>query len=301
MLIDDFNQIIEDEVDKIQQKFKVDFKKDVDTDIYYHMNLFFKLKNFKHRAVYGKSYYVVCSKELKEHLSKIPNEFIRNFHTILEIIGSNGNLIPYQSKYIESPSLDILFNNYKINHLHLSSKKENNTNFMKRADYLLFFTIYGDMFFLIDIDKHPKDYKWIEKYPEIVYDNWPFIYDKSMGLKDVTDFNPKYNREEEYELSKYVSLLKNIRGNIYLPAFWGIGSNGVPTQYIWEYDHLINRLGKLENALTNEDTIKKLGFSCSKDCKFKLKFKNNKLILFEQKRNEYYDLKFYDLKFSEIF
>ena len=80
MLINDFNQIIEDKVDEIQQNVKLDLREDINRDKYYHRSLFLKLMNFKHRTLYGKSYYVICSKELKQNLSKIPNEYIRNFH-----------------------------------------------------------------------------------------------------------------------------------------------------------------------------------------------------------------------------
>lgn len=292
MLIDDFNLIIEDKVDEIQRNVKLDLTKDINRDRYYHRNLFLKLKNFKHRTLYGKSYYIICSKELKQNLSKIPNEYVRNFHKILEIISSKGNLIPYQSRHIDSTSFDTLFNNYGINHAHLSSKLKNNSNFMEGSDYLLFFITYGDTVFLIDIDRHPKSDEWIDKkYAEIVYNNWPFIYE-SRRLRSVTDFNPKHNREDEYKLSKCVTLLKDIGGNAYIPFFSGIGSNGVPTQYVMFSDYLIKRIYKIEDELTNENNIKKLGFSCSKDCEFKLKLKNNKLYLLEQTRGECLDLGF---------
>ena len=292
MLIDDFNLIIEDKVDEIQRNVKLDLTKDINRDRYYHRNLFLKLMNFKHGTLYGKSYYIICSKELKQNLSKIPNEYVRNFHKILEIISSKGNLIPYQSRHIDSTSFDTLFNNYGINHAHLSSKLKNNSNFMEGSDYLLFFITYGDTVFLIDIDRHPKSDEWIDKkYAEIVYNNWPFIYE-SRRLRSVTDFNPKHNREDEYKLSKCVTLLKDIGGNAYIPFFSGIGSNGVPTQYVMFSDYLIKRIYKIEDELTNENNIKKLGFSCSKDCEFKLKLKNNKLYLLEQTRGECLDLGF---------
>lgn len=292
MLIDDFNLIIEDKVDEIQRNVKLDLTKDINRDRYYHRNLFLKLMNFKHRTLHGKSYYIICSKELKQNLSKIPNEYVRNFHKILEIISSKGNLIPYQSRHIDSTSFDTLFNNYGINHAHLSSKLKNNSNFMEGSDYLLFFITYGDTVFLIDIDRHPKSDEWIDKkYAEIVYNNWPFIYE-SRRLRSVTDFNPKHNREDEYKLSKCVTLLKDIGGNAYIPFFSGIGSNGVPTQYVMFSDYLIKRIYKIEDELTNENNIKKLGFSCSKDCEFKLKLKNNKLYLLEQTRGECLDLGF---------
>lgn len=62
--------------------------------------------------------------------------------------------------------------------------------------------------------------------------------------------------------------------------------------------NLIKEIYKIEDELTNENNIKKLGFSCSKDCVFKLKLKkkNNRLYLLEQTRNECLDL-----GFSEIF
>ena len=162
MLIDDFNQIIEDKADEIQQNVKFDLKKDIDKDKYYQINLFLELMNFKYRTLYGKSYYVICSKELKKKLSEIPNEYIRNFHKILEIISSKGNLIPYQSKHIESASFDTLFNNYGINHVHLSPKLEEDSDFMERSDYLLFFITYKNAVFLIDIDKHIHNDEWID-------------------------------------------------------------------------------------------------------------------------------------------
>lgn len=277
MLIDDLNQIIENKVDEIQLNIKLDLKKDSNNDVYYHRNLFFSLMNFKHRTLYGKSYYIVCSKELKENLLKIPSEYIRSFHKILEIISSKGNLIPYQSRRIESPYFDTLFNNYGINHAHLSSKLKNNSNFMQPSDYLLFFITFGDTVFLIDIDRHPHNDEWIDKkYSEIVYNNWPFIYESTI-FRNVTDFTPKYNRKEEYKMSKYFSLVKNIGGNVYLPFFLGITPNGVPTQYVMFYDDLIRRIYKIEEKLTDEYYIKNLGFSCSKNCDFKLKLKNNKL------------------------
>ena len=296
MLIDDFNQIIDDKVDEIQRNVKLDLRKDINGDGDYHRNLFLNLMNFKYRTLYGKSYYVICSKELKQNLSRIPNEYVRNFHKILEIISSKGNLIPYQSKHIGSTSFDTLFNNYGINHAHLSPKIESNSNFMKRSDYLLFFITYGDAVFLIDIDNHPHNDEWIDKkYSKIVYDNWPFIYE-SRRLRSVMDFNPKHNREDEYKLSKCVTLLKDIGGNVYLPFFSGIGSNGVPTNYLRFIDKLIKEIYKFDDELSNEDHIKKLGFSCSNKCEFKLILKNNRLYLFEQTRNECLDL-----GFSEIF
>ena len=289
MLSDDFNQIIEDKVDEIQQNVKLDLREEIDKNMYYHSNLFLKLMNFKNRTLYGKSYYVVCSKELKGKLSKIPNEYVRYFHKILEIIASKGNLIPYQSRHIESASFDTLFNNYGINHAHLSSRLKNNSNFMQPSDYLLFFITYGDTVYLIDIDKHPHSDEWIKKkYPEIVFNNWPFIYE-SIKLRSVTNFNPKYNREEEYKLSKCITLLKDIGGNAYLPFFSGIGGNGVPTQYLRFYNHLIKEIYNIEKNLANEDYIKNLGFSCSRNCEFKLKLKNNRLYLFEQTRRECMD------------
>lgn len=296
MLIDDFNQIIEDKVDEIQLNVKLDLIKDINNDSHYHRNLFLNLMNFKNRTLYGKSYYVVCSKELKGKLSKIPNEYVRNFHRVLEIISSKGNLIPYQSRHIDSTSFDTLFNNYGINHAHLSSKLKNNSNFMVGSDYLLFFITYGDAVFLIDIDRHPKSDEWIDKkYAEIVYNNWPFIYE-SRRLRSVTDFNPKHNRKDEYKLSKCVTLLKDIGGNVFLPFFSGIGSNGVPTNYLRFIDNLIKEIYKLDDELSDEDYIKKLGFSCLNKCEFKLILKNNRLYLLEQTRNECLDL-----GFSEIF
>ena len=216
-----------------------------------------------------------------------------NFHKILEIIRSEGNLIPYQSKQIRSTSIDKLFNNYGINHAHLGSKPdENNPDFMERKGCLLFFITYEDTVFLIDIGKHPKNDEWVDKkYPEIVKNNWPFIYE-SRRLRNVTDFNPKYNREEEYKMSECFNLLKDIDGDVYLPFFSGIGGNGVPTQYVMFSDYLIKRIYKIEDELTNENNIKKLGFSCSKDCEFKLKLKNNKLYLLEQTMEECLDLGF---------
>ena len=123
----------------------------------------------------------------------------------------------------------------------------------------------------------------------VLYNNWSFIYE-SRRLRSVTDVNPKHNREDEYLLSKSVILLKSIGGNAYLPFFSGISTNGVPTQYVMFSDYLMKRIYKIEKELTNEDHIKKLGFSCSRNCEFRLKLKNNKLYLFEQTRNECLDL-----------
>lgn len=85
MLIDDFNQIIEDKVDEIQLNVKLDLRKDINKDRYYHRDLFLKLMNFKYRTLYGKSYYVMCSKELKGKLSKIPNEYVGIFIRFLKL------------------------------------------------------------------------------------------------------------------------------------------------------------------------------------------------------------------------
>lgn len=114
------------------------------------------------------NHFIQCVQELKGKLSKIPNEYVRNFHRVLEIISSKGNLIPYQSRHIESTSFDRLFNNYGINHAHLSSRLKNNSIFMRPSDYLLFFITYGDTVYLIGIDKHPHSDEWVDKkYPEI--------------------------------------------------------------------------------------------------------------------------------------
>ena len=107
---------------------------------------------------------------------------------------------------------------------------------------IYYFLSHGDTVYLIDIDKHPHSDEWVDKkYPEIVYNNWPFIYE-SIRLRCVTDFNPKYNRKDEYKLSKSITLLKDIGGIVYLPFFSGIGGNGVPTQYLMFSDYLMKRI-----------------------------------------------------------
>lgn len=131
---------------------------------------------------------------------------------------------------------------------------------MRPSDYLLFFITYGDTVYLIGIDKHPHSDEWVDKkYPEIVYNNWPFIYE-SIRLRSVTDFNPKYNRKDEYKLSKSITLLKNIGGSVYLPFFSAISGNGVPAQYVMFSNHLLNKIYGMEEELTNEDSMKRLGF-----------------------------------------
>ena len=91
----------------------------------------------------------------------------------------------------------------------------------------------------------------------------------------------------------YLDCISGISGNMFLGACI---QAGVPTNYLRFIDNLIKEIYKHDDGLSDEDYIKKLGFSCSNSCEFKLILKNNRLYLFEQTRNECWDL-----GFSEIF
>lgn len=121
-------------------------------------------------------------------------------------IEKGNNLLPFMTKSIRDLTReDLLLYDWGIYHFHISNQKEEKTNFMKRADYLLLAYVEDNAINFLDIVSHKciGSEIWSNlRYLDILKENWPGLLDKYI-LKDCVPINTIDN-DDIYTLRKMV-------------------------------------------------------------------------------------------------
>ncbi|HRI69658.1 MAG TPA: hypothetical protein PK156_35760 [Polyangium sp.] len=132
----------------------------------------------KQRSISPRSRLVHWSPELKLKLTS--PEWARFVHALTTIEAESiagMDLKPRMSQDVEDVELhDDLFNEWRIQHLHLADRRPNPNEFVERAAELLFVMVEEDDIYFIDLLKHEfSDPALLE----LVHRNWPQLIDDS--------------------------------------------------------------------------------------------------------------------------
>lgn len=117
-----------------------------------------------------------------------PVEYKKALDLIEITILNGGNIHPFMTRnLLKLKREDLMLSDWGIYHLHLSTEHDmvKKDGFMKRSNELLMVKIDETTVYFITVVPHKKRNVWtLNKYIEIIYDNWPEMIEK-FKLKDI--------------------------------------------------------------------------------------------------------------------
>ncbi len=151
--------------------------------------------NFRLKLIEAKPRNVYISKESASNIYNSEN--MTNIFKLLEKIKKGIDINSHQSKQFFNPDYhDMMFNDWGIQHLHLShTKKNKNQYFNDRTGELLFLKVYENSAYVLDIKKHKDKNVWSNTdIIRIIRNNWNFLLEPF----EIGDGNwfPNLNDEE---------------------------------------------------------------------------------------------------------
>lgn len=165
------------------------------------------------------------------------------------------SLWQYQSKQILQSNLnDTLFNDWGINHLHVSDILESN-GFMKRVSPLLFVFVTEDDFYMIKIMNHgvrTPNPPWADKnLLEVILKNWEFLLEP-YGSDGWDSFDVTSEDEHlAFRKEKVNILIRLSNGKVYGQIGGGISATGSNIQYSREINRGHYLLKQVELYIKN--------------------------------------------------
>jgi len=256
----------------------------------------FSYFNVKHKFIEQKKRKVHFAKHLKKKAEEL--NLINLIKTIEVKFNSGDDINPYLSKGVLRPNdHDLLLNDWRINHLHVSeSKRRPDDYFMERSNYLLFFHLDQDSAYFIDMREHGENQVFAKKeLLRIIKANWPDIERKFR----FGDYNMKmtHNPSEEeiaYLKQKRIGLLfpTEVDGVTYMPGS-GSATSGFSIQAGREMDRFHRELYMIQGYFDNNgDLIKKqLEEKLSKKLTkldFSVKLRDGMFYIYEKNSNYYF-------------
>jgi hypothetical protein len=143
---------------------------------------------------------------------------------------------------INKRDLDLLLNDWKIHHLHLSTNIENN-GFVTRTKQLLFAVFTKSDSYLIDISTHGK---WADDHLiRVIVSNWPH---ENLVWSLRASGVPPTSEEERLQLrSAGAPLLVGVDGKVFMATDGGISTAGTSTRAGMTADQIIYALKQFRN------------------------------------------------------
>ena len=223
-------------------------------DIHVLLRKYFNTLSKKIRPIPRK---VFISKELRS--KKMPEEINAIFDEIKTEFEEGSDINPHLSKnLLDSGFDDRLYHSWGIYHLHLSNRKENESDFFyKRSDFLLFCIVDENDVYFIDILPHKEINVFLkQEMPEIIINNWPDLLEhcKVHGIKGAS-----YTDEEIVQLRKNcINTFSSIDKDTYIPlGGGGLSLKGTNIKHFLSATYLIKEIRKIEELIIgNEDSIR---------------------------------------------
>lgn len=274
----DIKQIIFNELTKFGFKCSTDEKLE---------QLLGKFSNTKMKSVLQYKREVYKSKELVS--KKLDPIYENALGTIENKIRNGDDVNCHLSKKVLKPDYtDLLLCDWAIHHFHLSTTKKNpNSYFFDRSDYLLFTMITRSEAYFIDVLKHRENYLFAKKYfLEVINNNWPNLLEpyRLIGFnvpKKFTDKDIKMLRESG------VNSIPNISGKVYVPMGGGITLAGSSLKIQMDIIYIKKWIKYIKKYINNnrdyiKNEIKRQTGKKIKKLNIKVNFENDKFILKEE-------------------
>lgn len=225
---------------------------------YTHTNDVYKLLcnslNIRQKLISTNIRKVHISNELKKR--SIPKE-TKDICVELNAKFQKGDDVnPHLSKLIfKSDKPDLLLNDWRLHHIHLSNKKKNKSDFFfKRADFLLFALVGENNVYFIDIVGHKTTNVFSRKdLLRIINNNWPEILEPR--VMSINGSGSTYSDEDIDELRKAgINAVIEIDGKCILSPGGGTSSVGTNFHHTMQAKEILKRIEELESMVRNNSS-----------------------------------------------
>jgi len=218
--------------------------KDNDTDI----KIITKLFNAKQRFISPKKYFVRESQEFKKTLESLETKYQEAYDEVKLAFISALELQPYLSTKIKKTDFfDKLLLDWNIHHLHLS-KKDTNTCWVERSDYLLLFMIEEETIHIIDISEHSKENVFEQqKYLEIIHNNWSHYLSPYRVKREISEYQDLTDNDIKISRKANINVPFIINNELYMSlgdSISGVGTNVTHQIEAMQIKKYLEKMGK---------------------------------------------------------
>ncbi len=225
----------------------------------------------------------------------IPKYCRRVVLKLLRAIKNGEDISPYMSKKAfkeKKTDVDLMFSAWNILHLHLGSELENNGQFIKRTNELLFLLLQDEIVYVIGVYNHSRDIWFKRDIIQRIYDNWPELFYELEGIDNIDTYS-----DEEYKV------LRQNHGNVLLtvydknadvrkvvvPMTLGMVASGDSSIDVVTYDKICVYLLELQNKILGQ--IKKSTDSKNERITLTLRYIDSKwVVIYNGRRFELSDI-----------
>lgn len=255
----------ENEIEKLVDKIKTDFSVTLSLimdkeNIRYRTEdndaIIMDYLNFCNKWISATSRKVLYSSQLRKKFEEFDPELKNCLHYFEDMFEKGNDINGHLSRQIYSADkFDMLLNTWNIRHLHLNPRPATSDEEMKdnRSDYLLFFSICGDLVLFYDVLAHPHGAGFAPfHFLEIASSNSWLDKIGFIECKDIVDITFKVTSDEDiYKLShkNNINLIYVILGKFYIPM--GVSTMGNPISHSLALIHLNHRLYEVSEQLLN--------------------------------------------------
>ena len=184
---------------------------------------------------------------------RIPKNYKKRVHHILDYLAAGGNIIPYLSKQgvnLNNPG-DLLFNDWNILHIHLGKRKDKkDPRFIERTAELLFLVNTETEIRVLGVYDH-KPSPWTKKeLLQRIYDTWPemlYVYSEILNIDPCIEGQRQTVRKEHMLVLDQVYDKKVNRSRyVMVKESLGLVSSGDSIIDTNRYDNACNFLKMME-------------------------------------------------------
>lgn len=191
---------------------------------------------------------------------RIPKNYKKRVHHILDYLAAGGNIIPYLSKQsvnLNSPG-DLLFNDWNILHIHLGKRKDKkDPRFIERTVELLFLVNTETEIRVLGVYDH-KPSPWTKKeLLQRIYDTWPEMLGIIKGGElDISFTEVQKRKLRKSHITSFEEVYdKKIRKKlpVLVKKAMGLVCSGESTIDVLTYNNIIRVLRLIEFNLKKQE------------------------------------------------
>lgn len=196
-------------------------------------------------------YNVLESSEILISLSNISENYKNAYNEIKHKLEVGVTVQPYQRHLNEKlqTKFNYIFTHWNIRHLHLNILQDEQ-QFVKPTQYILFIRIENNNAYLIDIVRHTKDGHEFhdERLLTIIDNNWDYLLNVSnLPVLDVS--KPILPQDLQKLHKSNINMIHTINGKAIMPAWSGVNTAGGMIKSSQKYNQAITILRSLEGAI----------------------------------------------------
>ncbi len=220
-------------------------------------NILFSYYNFVNKRIVPQPRIVYKSEEFTNKENELSDELKLSMNKITDKLQQGKDINYHLSEKInQTQHQDLLLNDWKIHHIHISEKPKSKKSLFKGGDDLAFAMVFDTDVYLIDIaTHHPVENFARKELLKIVKDNWPKLLEPfKLSSKHNHDLS---NTEILKRRKNRILTCVEIDGEFYLPPNLGLTTAGTSIYTTEQVIDVISTVSYLEKIiLENKEKIR---------------------------------------------